>query len=296
MIPQPARRTADGGGVVPARLLRLPRLAWRFLALPLAVWLLLTTTGTAGLLWLQRDGRDGLVQRYQLRVTLMADFVTSYVADLIDREQVAAAALLTDPVVGEREFTRTVAGFGYPAAVLLDGRGRAMQVAPANPALIGTDLASRYAHLRTALVEGRPAVSGVVPSAARGVPVVAFAVPFTSTAGRRVFSGAVEITHSPLSAYLSTALSLPGALVQLTDASGAIVAANEPDATTPTVATRDRGLAAALQRAPQGRYRYDGHWWWYASQAIAGTPWRLSATVGEDVLFASVAGTESAGR
>lgn len=55
-----------------------------------------------------------------------------------------------------------------------------MQVIPPRPALIGTDLTARYAHLRTAVLDGRPAVSRVVPSAALGVPVAAFAVPFAS--------------------------------------------------------------------------------------------------------------------
>jgi hypothetical protein len=60
---------------------------------------------------------------------------------------------------------------------------------PAKPSLIGQDLSGRYEHLRTAL-QGRPAVSQVVPNAARGIPVAAFAVPFETKSGRRVFSGA----------------------------------------------------------------------------------------------------------
>jgi PAS domain S-box-containing protein len=262
------------------------------------VWLLLTITGAAGLLWSQHNSREAaLAQRFQLRVGLMGDFVTSYVADLIARERSQAEAFLADPVVAGPDFSRSVAGFGYSSAVLLDARGQVLQVLPANPALIGTELAGRYAHLSIAMVEDRPAVSSVVPSAARGVPVVAFAVPFDTTSGRRVFSGAVEVAHSPLSSYLSTALSLSGVRVQLVDASGAIVAANRThEVDVPTLATDDPALATALREGAQGRYPRNGHWWRYSAQAIPGTPWQLSATVPEDVLFASAAGNELAGR
>jgi PAS domain S-box-containing protein len=277
--------------------IRLPWLGWPFVAMPLAVWLLLTITGTAALLWSQGNGRDAAAQRFQLRVGLMGDFVSSYVADLIDRERVAAETFLADQVVAKQDFTRSVAGFGYPAAVLLDDRGRVIYVAPDNPAVVGTDLTGHYAHLRTAVMDGQPAVSAVVPSAARGVPVVAFAVPFNTTSGRRVLSGAVEVRHSQLSSYLSTALSMAEVRIQLVDNSGAILAANRPlqDAI-PALNNDDSELAAALRQRPAGRYQQTSRTWRYASEAIPGTPWRLSAAAPEDVLFASLDGSQLAGR
>jgi PAS domain S-box-containing protein len=246
---------------------------------------------------MERSSTDALAQRFHLRVGLAGDFVSSYVADLIRRERIQAEVFLTDTVVDERDFLRSVAGFGYPAAVLLDAHGRVLQVAPPNPSVRGVDLTGRYPHLRTAVREGRPAVSPVVPSAAKGVPVVGFAVPFDTTSGRRVFSGAVEVGDSPLSSYLSSAISMPDIKVQLVDASGAIVAANEPhDAGLPTLNSRNPALVAAIGRHADGRYRDDGRWWRYASQAIPGTSWQLSATVTEDVLFAPVAGNHVAAR
>ncbi|MFI6072487.1 ATP-binding protein [Actinoplanes sp. NPDC051343] len=260
------------------------------------IWLLLTMAAAGGLVWQQHNSREALAQRFQLRVGLIGDFVTSYTADLIARERVQADASLTDRTVNARDFARAVAGFGYPAAVLIDDRGRALQVIPPDPSVIGRDLAGRYAHLRTALRQGRPAVSPVVPSAAEQNPVVAFAVPFATSSGRRVFSGAVDIKHSPLTAYLTTALSFAGARVQLVDAVGNVVAANRAlTGSTPTLAGADPSLAAALRRHGQGRYHAAGRWWRYSSAPIAGTPWRLSAAVREDVLFASLAGNETAG-
>ena len=275
----------------------LPRSWWQFLILPFVVWLVLTTGGSTGMLWLQHRSRDGVAQRFQLRVTLMRDFVASYVADLMDRERVQAEAFLIDPVVSQRDFDRSVAAFGYPGAVLVDGNGRVLRAVPADPSVTGRDLTSRYAHLRTAVQDGRPAVSAVVPSAVRGTPVVAFAVPFDTASGRRVFSGAVAVDDSPLGAYLTSALPQRGAGVQLVDPAGAVVAANRTlGAGIPMLNAHDPELARALRAAADGRYQADGEWWRYVSYPIDGTPWRLSATVPEDVLFASVTDNEIAGR
>jgi PAS domain S-box-containing protein len=263
----------------------------------LLIWLLLTVAGTGGLLWQQQNSRQAVAQRFALRVNLMGDFVTSYTADLIDRELVQAKATLSGRSVDAADFSRAVAGFGYPAAVLLDGQGRALQVVPNDPSLIGKDLTRRYAHLDTALRQGTPAVSPVVASAARGLPVVAFAVPFATESGRRVFSGAVDIRHSPLSSYLSSALSLSGGRVQLVDGNGAIVAANKPlTGSAPALIEHNEALATAMRDKGQGRYHSEGRWWRYSSTPIRGTPWRLSATVSEDVLFASLADNENAGQ
>jgi PAS domain S-box-containing protein len=263
---------------------------------PLLIWFLLTAAGVSGALWQQQSSRQSVVQRFQLRVGLIGDFVTSYTADQIARERVQADASLADRSVTARDFARAVAGFGYPAAVLLDAHGRALQVIPHDPMLVGVNLTGRYAHLRTAVWQGRPAVSPVVLSAAQGVPVVAFAVPFATPAGRRVFSGAVDIKRSALTSYLTNALPLAGAQVQLVDHSGNIVAANRTLAgTIPTLSAVGAPLAAALTRHSSGRYRAAGRWWQYRSTPIPGTPWRLSAAVDEQVLYASLAGNETAG-
>jgi PAS domain S-box-containing protein len=270
---------------------------WRSAALPLLTWLLVGAAATSGLLWQQHDSRQATAQRFELRVGLMRDFVTSYTADLIQRQGVQARASLTGTTVEAAQFRQAVAGFGYPAAVLLDSRGRALQVTPSDPAVIGQDLASRYGHLRIALDRGVPAVSPVVRSAVRGEPVVAFAVPFDSMAGRRVFSGAVAIRDSPLSAYLSSALSLSGAQIQLVDSAGGIVAANRRlTAGLPTLAGENAPLAEAVRQGSGNRYRAGGQWWRYVVVPIAGTPWQLSATVSENVLYAAQAGNEIAGR
>ena len=267
------------------------------MAAPLAVWLVLTCIGAAILTGVERATREAVVQRYHLRVGLAADFVTAIVGDLITRQRTQASAFLTDETVAARDFTRSVDGFGYPAAVLLDGDGRLLQVLPPNPALIGQMISDRYPHLNTAVAEGRPAVSPVVPSAARGMPVVGFAVPFDTPYGLRVFSGAVDVKESPLSSYLLTAVPLSGVKVHLVDTADAIVAANHShEHGVSQLGNEETALSAALARAANGRYEDRGQWWQYTSRTIPGTPWRLSATVTEDALYASTAGSRAAGR
>lgn len=273
------------------------RTGWRFLAAPLAVWLMLTCLGAGVLIWVERTTKNAVVQRYDWRAGLAADFVKAMVTDLITRQAIQADAFLSDRAVQASDFTRSVGGFGYPAAVLLDGEGRLLQVIPPNPALLGERISDRYPHLNTAVTEGRAAVSPVVASAVEGLPVVAFAVPFDTRYGRRVFSGAVAVGSSQLSSYLATAIPFEGVKVHLVDNAGAVVAANHPHPDSVTLlANEEPRLHTAIEQAARGRYLDGGTWWRYTSQAIPGTPWRLSAAVSEDVLFASTAGGRAAGR
>ncbi|GIM66831.1 hypothetical protein Aau02nite_24650 [Amorphoplanes auranticolor] len=244
------------------------------------------------MLWAQRSSERELRQRFELRIAIGADFVSRYVADLIERERAQAVQFLSAATVDERTFAQSVAAFGYPAAVLLDGDGRLLQVVPANPDLIGQDLTPRYSHLRTAVREGRPAVSPVVRSAARGVPVVGFAVPFTTPYGRRVFSGAVEVATSPLGGYLQHAVDLPGTDISLIDAAGTVVGGSrEAHTGLDTIADRNPALAAAMQQRPSGLLSLeDGRRYYYVVGPVRGSPWRLLATVPYSVLQRPVTG------
>jgi len=170
------------------------------LALGLVVWL--AAVGLVGQIIadVQRDSRRQLEHRFAIRADSAARFIEIYAQEVIKREQAQAAAQLTKPRVTGRDFDSVVTGGGYQAAVLLDERGRLLQVAPAKPALIGKSIGQDYAHLRSALA-GRPAVSRVVPAAATGAAVVGFAAPFDTPQGRRVFSGGFDVKQSPLAAY-----------------------------------------------------------------------------------------------
>ena len=174
-------------------------------------------------------GHQVLTERFQSRAALTASFVSGNVEDLATREQAQATRLLSEPDVSAEVFEQVVLGFGFDAAVLLDSEGRALRVWPANPDVIGDQLADRYPHLATAL-DGRTGVSGVALSAAMAEPVIAVAVPFETSSGRRVFSGAFALSTGSLGNYFDTIVSLTGGRY-LIDDKGEIVVASESDTT-----------------------------------------------------------------
>lgn len=272
--------------------IRLPRVvrragSWRsYVVLPLAVWLVAVLGLAAGSSWATRSGERELQHRFTMRVTIGADFVTNHVADLINRQRAQATDFLADSDVSERQFGEVAGSFGYAAAVLLDADGRLLQVLPANPAMLGTDMTARYEHLRTAVRDGRPVVSHVVASAVTGIPVVAFAVPFDTQSGRRVFSGGLQVQQSPLGSYLEHAIALTASRVYLIDSDGRIVAGNQHRPAT-TLADSDPVLARVVDRGGSGAvYHAGGRDWFTGSQPVPGTPWRLVATVPTAVLYA----------
>jgi PAS domain S-box-containing protein len=265
----------------------------RELLLPLAIWLLLCALAAGTLAWAQRSSRDDLVQRFDMRTSLGSQFVATYVQDVLARERVQATGFLAGKTVSAADFRRSAATFGYPAAVLLDAEGRVLRAAPADPALIGRNLLPRYAHLRAA-VAGKAAVSAVVPSASRHLAVTAFAVPFETPYGRRVFSGAVEVARSPLSAYLTKALSIPGNRVFLIDSSGQVVASNTAQTGNGSLASEEPQLSERLSQR-SGTYSNRGIWT-FSSYPVSGTGWRLVATVPNGSLYGPLAGAATGAR
>ncbi len=257
--------------------------------LALIVW----AAVTGALAWFlansQSDSRRSIVQRTQARVQLGAEFATLYVGDLLSREHTQGMTWLGGRQVTKGLFERTSRGLGLSAAVLLDSRGRLLQVVPADPSLLGQPLSRRYAHLAAA-VAGHTAVSNVVPSAARADPVVGLATPFQTSSGRRVFSGAYDVSHTPLGAYLTDMTAIPGHRVYLVDARGQVISSTRGPGPKPTLALAEPALAVAVQHAAQGSYESHGVNSYFLSARVHGTPWRIVMAVPEAQLFNSVDG------
>ena len=269
---------------------------------------MLAVTGAAGWgLAAWQESRQALtVQRFSTRHTTAVGFLEAYAELVLRHEQLLATAQLAASVPADR-FTQLVEANRFAAAVLLDGSGRLLAVYPAKPEAIGTQVGSHYAHLRSALA-GRPAISAVVPSAARREPVIGFAVPFDTPAGRRVFSGAYAVADTPLQPFVASSLSTYStARTYLVDPSGQVIAAHstargstaEQDAA--AIAGRSlqqvvAPLAAALARSPSGFLELSGaagpHRVRYLSGPVPGTPWRLVFTVETTELYRSLGGAQ----
>lgn len=235
----------------------------------------------------QSEARTGLEERFHARVDLTARFAAEYAADVLRREASVGARAMGGAHPSRAEFEAEVSDFGFEAALLLDQDGRVLHVYPARPELIGTVISAKYEHLRQA-VAGTPAISNVVPSAARAVPVVAFAAPYDTAYGRRVLSGAFDVSTTPLAAHLRNALPFARGEVYVLDAAGSLVASNLPSAgPVRTLEMTD----PALPDTDQGRYLRGDQARWFTTTAVPGSSLRIVASVPESDLYGPLNGT-----
>ena len=240
-------------------------------ALTLAVFL------SVGLQSLERREEAAGERRYTARADLTAAFVSSYVADLSSGQEIAARAYLRSGRIADEDFSRITEANRFSAALLLGPSGRVREAHPRNPALVGTRLASRYWHLQQAL-DGRVAVSNVVPSAVKGIPVVAIATPVRTAGGRGVFSTAYEPSTSPLTAHLASAMPMDEDDAYLVDANGAVVASKRPERRVSQLVDRESHLAAAIAKRARGTFTENGEQRFFVVRQVKGTPWRFVAT------------------
>ena len=254
-------------------------------SIAIAVWMIALGLVGFEIYKAQGDGRSQIEQRFALRADLASRFVETYAAEVLTRERAQATTQLAEPRVAAREFKAVVAGGGYQAAVLLDARGRLLQVAPEKPELLGTQVGSRYPHLRMAL-KGKATVSPVVPSALDGAPVVGFATPFDTPHGRRVLSGAFDIRQSPLANYLPSVTPIRPSAVDLVDADGTMISSSR--------GTQGIGVAPVKLVAGQALDRsttYRDREYRISERPVAGTPWRMVVTVPSAQLYAPLSTT-----
>jgi signal transduction histidine kinase/DNA-binding response OmpR family regulator len=237
------------------------------------------------------ERENALEQRFDARAFAAASFLEAYVSDTMRQQSKLAARHLVGSV-GAAEIDRITVERGFAASLLLDADGRLLALAPHRPELLGQRIAGRYAHLSRA-VAGEATVSEVVPSAAHGLPVIAFAVPFDTPGGRRVFSAGHMVSDTPIAPYLANAVPLEHSLTYLVDSKGALVAAGAHHESARTLAAS----APALARGLSGQRRFQSSFLtvntelhYVVSAQVEGTPWRLVLAVPTFVLYEPVRG------
>ena len=216
-------------------------------------------------------GRNDLRERFALRTTLAGQFAESYTRELQARERIQARRWFSASGVSHRTFEQVAGSMGFDAAVLLDSRGRVLAVIPRKDTLLGTMITAKYPHLRAA-VHGRAALSPIVLSAAQHEPIVASAIPYPTSSGRRVFSGGFRIAATPLGAYLRTTASIRGSAFALVDNTGRVVVGS------------DRAEAAGAAGVLRGTRNANGYY--VTAVAVKGAPWRIAAAVPTNQLYA----------
>ena len=282
----PAMTTArDEAGEVKPR--RRPRLNGLIPILSVSA-LLAITVCSAGVLISRNETqrREAQVTRIENRHTLAAEFVAAYIAGVIEREGRLAAAVLSGPVTSA-EFERISLENGYAAAVLLDADGSTLAVTSATLALLGLPQPTRYPHLQRAL-EGDTAVSNVLMSSRSPEVILAFAVPFRTIEGRRVFSVGHRPTHTPLVAFTSNTLAFETARALLIDGNGTVITSSDPDVQPGENLDQWPELAAAT--ATTGYHEVAGEETYTVTGRVAGTSWHLVFTVETGELWATVSG------
>ncbi len=253
-----------------------------------AVLLVLLGAMATAIVLSQRQSREHTLANFKLRGTVSATFVSTVLDEQAARERQAAQRFLAGSRISPRRFQFVTSAFGSPAAVLLDSAGRLLDVVPAKPALLGKSIAPRYAHLAAA-EHGRTAISNVVPSAARGVPVTAVAVPFASAHGRRVFSAAYPVSGTALYALVDHTIPYSPHEVLLVDGAGRLVAAS-PRTSVDTLAALDPRLARAAAHSQLGAVSGAATPTTFTAAPVPGTPWRLLIAVPDSKLYASISG------
>jgi len=269
----------------PGGLLRDMKRARRGVSVGLVAVLLLLAAGAYLIGRDQVQQRQALSTQFDTRQATAARFIEAYVTGVFTQERKLTARAFTGPVTPD-SFARTATNEGYDAAVLVAADGSLLAVQPTNPAVIGKDV-TKYPHLRTAL-GGVPAVSPVVISVARGLPVVAFAVPFETPQGRRVFSGGYAVEDTPLAPFVRNVTPYQTAQVLVLDAKSVIVAGNGAGEAGRPLRQVNPALAgvrtrtATLGSGAQQQYVTQG--------PIAGTTWRMVFAINTQELFAPVDG------
>jgi PAS domain-containing protein len=111
----------------------------------------------------------------------------------------------------------------------------------------------------------------MIPSAARASPVSALAVPYPTGHGRRVFSGAYDLTRTPLSALPRHPAAVLDGAARDRDSRGRVIASDRP--------------GAVVTEARDGRV--------VAEHGIDAMPWTVVASVSETQLLAPVSGARA---
>jgi diguanylate cyclase (GGDEF)-like protein len=236
----------------------------------------------------QSQSRNQLRTNFALRATSSATLVSTYLSEQANRQQQTGRRFLSEPHVSAGRFALVVQAFGGQSGGLFDSTGRLLAIVPREARLIGQPVAARYAHLQVA-ERGRVAVSNVVKSAAKALPVMAVAVPYQTPRGRRVFSVAYRDSSSTLDALVDHAIAYPQHEVLLEDGAGRILASS-PDTKAETLAAADPRLARAALHGSAGSVPGMGTATTFTTAAVPGTAWRLVIAVPDSHLFNSISG------
>ncbi len=276
------------GGVQQAR--RGLRHWWR----PMLLWAVVVVA--SGIVAIQSDARErkALSDQFTLRTTIAGTFLARYVQDQQTLMRVRGEDLLAGPIVTAQQLKLVVSGLGFAGGGVFDGNGRLLMNAPYLPAFIGRDYSATLEHVRLAVQTNRSAVSQVLVSPALNTPVVALAVPYPTSAGRRIFTSVLRVDGNTLTNLLGNSVGLQTDAIYLIDRTEYVIAGSSAlKAAIIPLSSLAPALPHALAHNARGSYTADHHSQYYASSSVGATGWRLVTAVGTAALYQSLASGET---
>lgn len=194
-------------------------------------------------------GRGALVEKFELRTRLAANFIGAYLDNQQQLGRARAEDLLSAPEVTPAQLQVVVSGLGYAAGGVFDGGGRLIVGLPYDPARVGQDF-TRLEHVRVAVTENRSALSQVVISPALNTPAVGIGVPYNTPSGNRIFTGVFTVQEGTLTGLTRQSGGLETAAIHLLDRENNVVASSHrlAPAITPFCPARPRSGAVDSTR------------------------------------------------
>ncbi len=237
-------------------------------------WFALIAAGCLLLADSQANSRNGIAARLQTRTQLAANFVSIYAGDLISRQRAQAFSWFATSHVTQDTLDPDASALELQAAVLLDAHGRELRASTAGPPSLDRLLVRRFAYLADPATG--PEASSVALTDTAGSGLLSFGVAYQGHSGRRVFTGAYELSDTALPTVLGQLLSNPGWRAYLVDSNGGLLSSAAPRGHQPsTLAQADPRLWAADQRAPNGSYPTPTGTQYYVTANVPGTAWRI---------------------
>ena len=239
-----------------------PRRRFSRLGVALIVgWLAVIAVAGCVLAESQESSRQEMLSRLQARTRYAASFISIYARDLLVHERSAAQSWLIAPRVSRGPLAHAASALELRGAILLDRKGRPIATTSDGSGSIDALRSGRSRSLAGAAARPR-----IWLERAGGSPTIGFAVPFSTAAGPRVFTGASALAGTVVPSVLGNVLSTPGWHADLVDSDGTRITAGRSGG----------GHGAQV----------------HFSAAVAGTSWRIAITDSQSELYGLVDGPD----
>jgi diguanylate cyclase (GGDEF)-like protein len=250
------------GGAEPSDRRVAPRRRLSRLGVALVVgWLAVIAVAGWVLAGSQESSRQAMLSRLQARTRYAASFISIYARDLLVHERSAAQSWLAAPRVSRGTLAHAASALELRGAMLLDREGRPIATTSDDSGSVDSLASGRPRRLAATATQPR-----IWLERAGGSPAIGFAVPYSTAAGLRVFTGASAIEGTVVPSVLGNVLSTPGWHADLVDTDGTRITAGRPGG----------GHGAQV----------------HFNAAVGGTSWRIAITDSESELYGLVDGPD----